>query len=63
MARVNKTTYRHDWVNGHYKQRSLTRSFETMDEAERFAEGKDVVDIYRRKGKYTVEWMKKEVME
>lgn len=38
--------------------RTLTRSFDTLEAAQRFANGKDVNDIFRRKGKYVVEWFK-----
>ena len=53
-----KTTYRHDWVNGYTKYRRLSRSFDTLEEAERFTEGKLNVEIYKSRGKYKVEWHK-----
>ena len=54
----NRTTVRHDWTVGYYKQRRLTRSFPTLEAAEKFAKGKQVLDIYRNRGKFTVEWIK-----
>ena len=53
-----KTTHNFDWVNGYIIRRRLSRSFETLEEAEGFAKGKDVVDIYMSKGLYKVEWAK-----
>ena len=61
MTRINKTAHYHDWSVGDYKLRRLSRSFDTLEEAQRFADGKDGTDIYRCKGKYKVEWIKKEV--
>ena len=55
---MNKTRYRFDWENGHTKQKTLSRSFETLDEAKGFSKGKNVVDIYVSHGKYRVEWVK-----
>lgn len=55
---MNHTIHRFDWQNGHTKERRLSRSFDTLDEAQRFAEGKRVTDIYRKHGRYTVEWIK-----
>lgn len=40
------------------KHRRLSRSFATLEEAKRFAEGKQNTDIYRSKGLYKVEWEK-----
>lgn len=57
---MNKTTIRFDWETGDTKVRRLTRSFETLDEAKRFAEGKKVSDIFRSKGRFVVEWIKTE---
>ena len=42
----------------YYIERTLHRSFGTLEDANRFAEGKNVRDIYRSKGKYVVEWIK-----
>ena len=55
---THKTSFRFDWAHGHYMVRTLTRSFDTLEAAQRFANGKDVNDIFRRKGKYVVEWFK-----
>ena len=55
---MKKTTYRHDWQNGYTKCRRLSRSFDTLEDANNFAEGKQVTDIYRSNGKYKVEWVK-----
>ena len=40
----------------HIEKRTMRRSFDTLDAARKFAEGKDVVDIYRSNGRFTVEW-------
>ena len=53
-----KTTYRHDWENGYHIVKRLSRSFNTIDEAVKFSEGKQVADIYRSRGRYKVEWTK-----
>ena len=58
MARMNKTVRWFDWERGDYTKRTLTRSFETLEAANAFANGKDVRDIYRNKGRYVVEWVK-----
>ena len=55
---VKKTIYKSDWGNGTRKIRTLSRSFKTLDEAERFASGKQVTDIYMSKGLVKVEWTK-----
>lgn len=39
--------------------RELSKSFDTLEDAERFASGKNVLDIFRSKGKYKVLWIKK----
>lgn len=54
----HKTSYKHDWSRGFYIERILTRSFETLEAANKFAVGKNVRDIYRKKGKFVVEWLK-----
>ena len=46
------------WERGYYTERTLTRNFPTLEAAQKFAEGKDVKDIYRRNGKFVVEWVK-----
>lgn len=53
-----KTTYRHDWKNGYTIARRLSRSFNTLEEAMRFAKGKTNTDIYVSKGRYKVDWLK-----
>ena len=58
MARINKTVYRFDWVNGYTKQMTLSRSFVTLEAAQKFAEGKQTIGIYRNKGRFVVEWIK-----
>lgn len=58
MSKMRKTSYKHDWSRGFYIERTLTRSFETLEAANKFADGKNVLDIYRNKGKFVVEWLK-----
>lgn len=53
-----KTAYRFDWVNGFTKVKVLSRSFDTLEEANRFAEGKQSTDVYKSKGRFKVEWVK-----
>ena len=55
---MRKTVRGFDWERGSYTRKVLTRSFQTFEAAEKFAECKDVRDIYRNKGKYVVEWFK-----
>ena len=50
-------------IEGHTERKVLTRSFETVEEAQRFAnrktaEGKTVYDVFRRRGRYAVEYEK-----
>lgn len=61
--KMKKTTIKFDWSEGYVKTRILSRSFETLQEAEKFAQGKDIMDIYISKGKYKVEWIKKSVID
>lgn len=56
MAR--KTVHGFDWEQGYYKKRTLSRSFDKLEEANKFAEGKTVTDIYRANGRYRVEYIK-----
>ena len=56
--RFNKTVNGFNWERGYYTDRVLTHSFPTLEAAQKFAEGKDVRDIYRSKDKYVVEWVK-----
>ena len=58
MARISKTLYRYDERRGFIIVKTLSRSFDTIEEARRFAEGKQVTDIYRFKGRFRVEWKK-----
>lgn len=55
---MKKTTVRFDWESGYTKARRLSRSFETMEEASRFADGKRNAEIYRSNGRYKVEYIK-----
>lgn len=55
---MNKTVQGFDWGRGHYTRRKLTRSFDTLEAAQKFAEGKIVLDIYRANGRFKVEWLK-----
>ena len=55
---MKKTTHRFDWVNGYTTAKRLSRSFNTIEEAVAFAEGRQAADIYKSKGKYKVEWIK-----
>ena len=55
---MRKSICKHDWSRGYYIERILTRSFETLEAANKFAEGKNVRDIFRKKGKFVVEWLK-----
>lgn len=50
-------------IEGHTERKVLTRSFETVEEAQRFAnrkiaEGKTVFDVFRRRGRIAVEYEK-----
>ena len=42
----------------YYIERTLHRSFQTLEAAQNFSFGKCVKDIYRSKGKFVVEWVK-----
>ena len=55
---MRKTVCKFDWSRGCYKERVLTRSFETLEAANKFADEKNVLDIYRKNGKFVVEWLK-----
>ena len=57
MGRMNKTAY-YGGYGGEplTKVRTLSRSFDTLEAAQKFAEGKRVTDIYRAGGKFKVEW-------
>lgn len=45
-------------IDHHIEQRTLSRSFDTLEEAKKFAEGKTVTDIYKSHGRFKVEWEK-----
>lgn len=53
-----KTTYRLDWANGFTIEKRLSRSFKTLEEAQKFAEGKERTEIYISRRMYKVEWTK-----
>lgn len=53
-----KTRHGFNWQKGAYKEKTLSRSFDTLEEANKFADGKDVVDVYKSRGKIKVEWKK-----
>ena len=55
---MSHTTKRFDWTNGYTIARRLSRSFDTLQEAQEFAKGKLNTEIYRSKGRYKVEWIK-----
>ena len=57
MARFNKTAF-YGGTGGEplVKVRTLSRSFDTLEAAQKFAEGKNVTDIYRVGGRIKVEW-------
>lgn len=54
----HKTSRGFSWERGQYIDKTLTRSFPTLEAAKKFAEGKNVLDIFRKKGKFVVEWVK-----
>lgn len=54
--RKSFTTF--SWERGAEKIRRLTRSFDTLSEAERFAANKLNSEIYKSRGKYVVAWTK-----
>lgn len=58
MSVYMKTTYRFDWENGFTKARRLSRSFKTLEEAQRFAVNKYCAEIYKSNGMFKVEWIK-----
>ena len=43
-------------IDHQIEQRTLSRSFDTLGQAQKFAEGKNVTDIYRAHGRFKVEW-------
>lgn len=59
MGRMYKTAH-YDGIGGAEpkKIRELSRSFDTLEAAQKFAEGKNVFDICRSKGRFKVIWYK-----
>ena len=59
MGRINKTGH-YGGVGGvvPHKIRELSRSFDTLEAAQKFSEGKNVFDICKSKGRYKVIWFK-----
>ncbi len=55
---MSETRNRFSWLDGWTTEKTLSRSFGTLAEAEAFSRGKNVVDIYRTLGKFKVEWLK-----
>lgn len=53
--RLCKTRY---YIESGMKKRVLTRSFDTLEKAEKFACGKTVLDIYKINNRFKVEWVK-----
>lgn len=59
MGRICKTVHGGGFDGvAHYKRRELSRSFDTLEAAQKFAEGKENPDVYRANGKYKVTWYK-----
>lgn len=58
MGRVNKTGHYSGWGTTPYLRRELSRSFDTLEAAQKFAEGKEGTDIFRSHGKFKVVWFK-----
>ena len=44
-------------LDHHIEQRTIHRSFDTLEAAQAFVDGKDTVDIYRVHGRYKVEYV------
>lgn len=55
---THKTTFRDCSLDGFTKRQTLTRSFDTLEAAQKFAEGKNTLDIFRAKGRFKVQWVK-----
>lgn len=58
MKQLNKTAYYDGWGMIPHKRRELSRSFDTLEEAKKFAQGKEGTDIFRCRGRYKVTWIK-----
>ena len=50
-------------IDYHVEERTLSRSFDTLEQANAFAEGKHVLDIYKSKGRFKVEYVKTKRVE
>ena len=59
MGRMNKTAH-YGGYSGivPYKVRDLSRSFDTLEAAQKFVEGKNVFDICKSHGRFKVIWYK-----
>ena len=55
---MKKSVVRFNWEKGYTKVKTLSRSFDTLEEASRFADGKRNAEIYRSNGRYKVEYIK-----
>ena len=57
---THKSTLKRGNCGALYIERTLKRSFPTLEAAQKFAEGKVLRygDIFKSKGKYVVEWVK-----
>ena len=58
MGRINKTSYYSRTGLPAFKRRELSRSFDTLEAAQKFAEGKNVFDICKSHGRFKVIWFK-----
>ena len=50
-------------IDYHVEEVTLSRSFDTLEQAKAFAEGKDVRDIYKAHGRFKVEYVKTKRVE
>ena len=59
MGRINKTGH-YGGCGGvaPYNRRELSRSFDTLEAAQRFAKGKEGTDVFKAHGRYKVTWIK-----
>lgn len=63
VLKMSKTKHGFSWEKGYFKLRELTRSFDTLEEAKRFADGKNDTDIFISNGRYKVKWVKEVVVD
>lgn len=63
MGRINKTGHYSGWGEIPHKRRELSRSFDTLEAAQKFAEGKEGTDIFKAHGRYKVSWIKTVVIK